>query len=165
MRRAPEGWLRLVGVSRVFAAKARRLVASSSGLCLVVARDDSQETDLKVGRAMQRAWLTMNAEGLAVQPMMSLLVLESVYEHGHAILVESLGRGTLADLRDDFRTRVPEIGGWRPAFLMRFGFAPAPSGRTGRLPLHAVVQHSTALSPRPSAPHAGSMAPSELGAA
>jgi hypothetical protein len=164
MRRAPDRWLRLVGVPRVFAAKARRLVASASGLCLVVARDDAVETDLLVGRAMQRAWLTLNAEGLAVQPMMSLLVLENVTEHGDAALVESLGRGTLADLRDDFRTQVPEIGGWRPAFLMRFGFAPAPSGRTGRLPLHAIVRYSTASPSRPNAPHAGSMAPLEQGA-
>ncbi len=164
MRRAPDRWLRLVGVSRVFAAKARRLVASSSGLCLVAARDDAEETDLLVGRAMQRAWLTLNAEGLAVQPMMSLLVLENVSEHGDAALVASLGCGTLADLRDDFRTQVPEIGGWRPAFLMRFGFAPAPSGRTGRLPLHAVV-HSTASLPRSNTPHARSAAPWEQGAA
>jgi hypothetical protein len=41
---------------------------------------------------------------------------------------------------------VPEIGDRRPAFLMRFGFAPAPSGRTGRLPLHAVTAYSAASS-------------------
>ena len=150
IRRAPDRWLRLVGVSRVFAAKARRLVDSSSGLCLVMARDDGEETDLLVGRAMQRAWLTLTAEGLAVQPMMSLLVLENVCEHGDAALVESLGRGTLAALRDEFRALVPELGGWRPAFLMRFGFAPAPSGRTGRLPMHAVAHYATTLpSPNP----------------
>jgi hypothetical protein len=150
IRRAPDRWLRLIGVSRVFAAKARRLVESSSGLCLVMARDDGEETDLLVGRAMQRAWLTLTAEGLAVQPMMSLLVLENACEHGDAALVESLGRGTLAALRDEFRALVPEIGGWRPAFLMRFGFAPAPSGRTGRLPMHVVAHYATTLpSPNP----------------
>ena len=160
IKRAPDRWLKLVGVSRVFAAKARRLVDSSSGLCLVVARDDGEATDLLVGRAMQRAWLTLTAEGLAVQPMMSLLVLENVSEHGDAALVESLGRGTLAALRDEFRALVPEIGGWRPAFLMRFGFAPAPSGRTGRLPLQAVAAYSTAL-PGPAPVHGRSLAPSE----
>jgi hypothetical protein len=87
--------------------------------------------------------LTLTAEGLAVQPMMSLLVLENIGEHGDAALVESLGRGTLAALQHEFRALVREIGGWRPAFLMRFGFAPAPSGRTGRLPLHAVAQYAT----------------------
>jgi nitroreductase len=144
--RAPDRLLRLVGVSRVFAAKARRLVSSASGLCLVVAPDLGEEKDLDVGRAMQRAWLALTAEGLAVQPMMSLLVLENVWEHGDAALLDSLGRGRLAGLRREFRALVPEIGGRRPAFLMRFGFAPAPSGRTGRLPLHAVCSFSAASS-------------------
>jgi nitroreductase len=146
MTRAPDRLLKLGGVSRVFATKARRLVASSSGLCLIVAPDDGEVTDLLVGRAMQRAWLTLTAEGLAVQPMMSLLVLENVWEHGDPALLASLGRGKLAALRDEFRASVPEIGDRRPAFLMRFGFAPAPSGRTGRLPLHAVTAYSAASS-------------------
>jgi hypothetical protein len=115
-----------------------------------LAREDDEEMDLLVGRAMQRAWLTLTAEGLAVQPMMSLIVLENVREHGDAALVESLGPDTLAALRDEFRTLVPELGGWRPAFLMRFGFAPAPSGRTGRLPTHVVAHYpSTLPSPNP----------------
>jgi hypothetical protein len=79
-----------------------------------------------------------------------LLVLENACEHGDAALVESLGRSTLAALRDEFRALVPEIGGWRPAFLMRFGFAPAPSGRTGRLPMHVVAHYAITLpSPNP----------------
>ena len=126
-----------------------------------MARDDGEATDLLVGRAMQRAWLALAAEGLAVQPMMSLLVLENVSEHGAPALVESLGRGKLAALRDGFRALVPEIAGWRPAFLMRFGFAPAPSGRTGRLPLQAVAAYSK-VSPAPTPGHGRSPAPSEL---
>jgi hypothetical protein len=121
-----------------------------------VAPDDGEATDLVVGRAMQRAWLALSAEGLAVQPMMSLLVLENVWEHGDAALLDSLGRGTLAGLRREFRALVPEIGGRRPAFLMRFGFAPAPSGRTGRLPLHAVSSFSAATS-RSVLPHSRSI--------
>jgi nitroreductase len=161
IKRAPDRLLNLVGVSRAFATKARKLVGSSSGLCLVVARDDSEATDLLVGRAMQGAWLALTAEGLAVQPMMSLVVLENVYEHGAPALVESLGRGRLAALRDRFRALAPEIGTWRPAFLMRFGFAPAPSGRTGRLPLQAVAVYSTS-SPGPAPVHGKSLAPSGL---
>jgi hypothetical protein len=161
IRRAPDRWIDLTGVSRVFAAKARKLVQSSSGLGLVAARDDGAETDLLVGRAMQRAWLALTAEGLAVQPMMSLLVLENVHQHGDAALIESLGRDRLAALRGEFRALVPELEGWRPAFLMRFGFAPPPSGRTGRLPLHAVAIDAAASS-RPVLPHGRSLASSEL---
>jgi hypothetical protein len=124
---------------RLFAAKARQLVASASGLCLVVAPDSAAATDVLVGQAMQRAWLALTAQGLAVQPMMSLLVLENAGEHGTPELVASLGRDRLADLRDTLRALVPEIGTGRPAFLMRFGYALPPSGRTGRLPLTSVV--------------------------
>jgi len=161
IRRIPDRWLRHLGVPRVFAAKARRLIASSSGLCLIAARDDREDTDLSVGRSMQRAWLNMNRKGLAVQPMMSLLVLENVYANGDPALLDALDRGTLASLRDEFRALVPEIGIWRPAFLMRFGFAPPPSGRTGRLPLSAVAKFSSASS-RATPGHCEVMAPSRL---
>jgi nitroreductase len=139
LARLPRWLLKGMGAFRSFAAKARKLVESASGLCLVTAPDGAERTDLNVGRAMQRAWLALTQEGLAVQPMMSLLVLMNVVEHGSAELTARLGRDRLAELDRAFRALVPEVGGARPAFLMRFGFAPAPSGRTGRLPLQAVV--------------------------
>jgi hypothetical protein len=152
MGRAPDWFLRLAGVGRVFGAKARRLVAGSSGLCLIVARDDDEATDLLVGRAMQRAWLALTEQGLAAQPMMSLPVVENVAKHGDARLVESLGRDRLAALGEAFRAMVPELEGGRPAFLLRIGYAPPSRGRTSRLPLHAVAtglpaQERRALTP------------------
>ena len=82
MKRMPDGLLKLGGLAGVFAAKARQLVRSASGLCLVVAPDGAEATDLLAGRALQRAWLALAAEGLATQPMMSLLVLENVADRG-----------------------------------------------------------------------------------
>lgn len=139
MRRCPDWLLKLGGAGRVFHAKARQLVLSASGLCLVVAPDGSEAADLLVGRAMQRAWLALTAEGLAAQPMMSLLILENSLDHGGASLVASLGRERLRALSDELRRLAPEVGEGRPAFLLRFGFAPPPSGRTHRLPLEAIV--------------------------
>ena len=84
---------------------------------------------------MQRAWLALTAEGLATQPMMSLPVLENVAGPGETGLRAALGPDKLEALRDEFRALAPEIGGRRPAWLMRFGHAPPPTGRTGRLPV------------------------------
>jgi hypothetical protein len=137
--RIPDWVLKIVGVGRVFATKARQLVESASGLCLVVAPDSAEETDLRVGRAMQQAWLALTDGGFAAQPMMSLLVLENALEHGNSPLVTSLGRDRVATLGHRFRELMPELGNRRPAFLLRFGFAPAPSGRTGRLSPPAVT--------------------------
>jgi nitroreductase len=135
MRRTPHVVLKLGGAPAVFNAKSRGLVASASGLCVVAAPDGAEETDLDVGRAVQRAWLALTAEGLAAQPMMSLPVLENALEHGSDALRAALGAARVSALLDEFRALVPELGGGRPAWLMRFGFAPPPSGRTGRLPL------------------------------
>ncbi len=145
MRRAPDRLLRLGGAGRVFAAKARKLVSSASGLCLVVAPDGAPATDVIVGRALQRAWLALAKEGLAAQPMMSLPVLENVGDHGDDALQAGIGRAKLDALRLDFRALAPEIGGRRPAWLKRFGFAPPPSGRTGRLPVDAMTSTSAPL--------------------
>ncbi len=136
--RLPHGLLRATGTFRRMGARTRSLVAGSSGLCLVVAPDGKPETDIVVGRAMQRAWLSLTERGLAVQPMMSLLGLEGVFEFGRD--VAGLPRSVYVALRDDLRAAVPEIAGRRPAFMMRFGYAPAPSARVGRLPVAAVVE-------------------------
>lgn len=144
MRRMPNWLVRSSGALSVFAQKARQLVTSAAGLCLVVAPDRTAETDLLVGRAMQRAWLALGAAGLAVQPMMSLPVLENVLENGNPAVVDAVGRDRIAALLEEFRSHVPELGGGRAGFLMRFGYAPPPSGRTGRLPLAAVARETSA---------------------
>jgi nitroreductase len=135
----PDRLLKLGGVGGVFGKKARQLVRSASGLCLVVAPGGSEATDVLAGRALQRAWLALAAEGLATQPMMSLLVLENVADRGNRGLIDALGHDKLAGLRDRFRALAPEIAGRRPAWLLRFGQAPSPTARTGRLPLEAVI--------------------------
>lgn len=142
MRRTPNWLLKAGGATAAFKKLARMLVNSSAGLCLLVAPDAHDQTDLVVGRAMQRAWLGLAEHNLAAQPMMSLLVLENVLDNREADLLASLGRKRLQDLRDELRCLAPEIAGGRPAFLLRFGFAPPPSGRTGRLPVETVTRNA-----------------------
>jgi hypothetical protein len=113
------------------------LIESASGLCLIVAPDGAEPTDVVVGRALERAWLALSAQKLAVQPMCSLIVLENILDHCADELVAALSEEKLNSFRREFRDLAPEIGSGRPAFLFRFGFAPAPTGRTGRLPIES----------------------------
>jgi nitroreductase len=140
MTRAPDWLIKAGGADRIFAAKARALVESASGLCLIVTSDEDPQSDVVVGRAMERAWLALTALGLAAQPMMSLPVLENLAERGDPSLIEAVGRHRIAHIGQEFGSAAPEIGGGRLAFLLRFGFAPAPSGRTGRLPLEQLAE-------------------------
>jgi nitroreductase len=144
MRIMPDWLLKLGGARRVFAAAARKLVTHAAGLCVVAAPDDSPRTDLLVGRAMQRAWLTLAAHGLAAQPMMSLMVLDNALEHGSDTLIAALGRPNLERIKQKTLALLPERGQSRPAFLFRFGYVASPSGRTGRLPLEASVKETDA---------------------
>ncbi len=95
---------------------------------------------------MQQAWLTLTANGLAVQPMMSLPLFENLLRCGTSDLLDSLGRDRTVALLDEFHALTPEIGDGHPAFLMRFGFAPPPTGRTGRLQPSASTTTGTTLS-------------------
>jgi hypothetical protein len=141
--RLPNWLIQVAGAPKFFAKHARKLVESAAGLCLIVAPDNAAPTDLHVGRVVERVWLALTAKNLAVQPMSSLMVLENALEFGAPDLVRSLGQERMESLRADFRSLAPEIGAGRPAFLLRFGFGPPPSGRTGRLPAERVMDTSS----------------------
>lgn len=130
MRYIPQWLFELGGARNVFERQARKLLASSAGLCLIVAPDSAPGTDVEVGVAMQRAWLALAARDLAVQPMMSLAVLENALESGGNFAWDSSAvRALVARSRETF----PELGAGHIGFLLRFGKAPDPTGRTGRL--------------------------------
>lgn len=137
--RAPNWVVKCSGLLRLVASHTRRLVRSASGLCLVVAPDGTERTDLRVGQAMQRAWLALTAAGLAVQPMMSPVILSALPDSRSEPGQEAPGFEELAALRTALRQAAPEIDGGRLAFLMRFGYAPPPTSRTGRLALEDVT--------------------------
>lgn len=129
----PAWLLKVVQIGPTFAKGNKKLVDSASGFCLGTASDDKPLTDIHVGQMMERAWLALTEQGLAVQPMMSLLVLENVFTHGEESLVRAIGRKALESLRDDFQRFGSRFGKGRPAFLLRFGYASPPTGRCGRL--------------------------------
>jgi hypothetical protein len=132
--RAPSWALALGGSIRIYAAHVRRLVESASGICAVTVDDARPESDVEAGRAVERAWLALSSDGLAAQPMMSLLVLENIADHGLAPTLSRRAASELPSLRAELREilGIPASSGTRPAFLLRFGHAPPPTARTGR---------------------------------
>lgn len=133
MRRLPLWLLKAMPLRRTFARYAEQLVGSAAGLCVVTACDNSPGTDLLVGQAAQRAWLAITEHHLAAQPMMSLPVLENAVEHGSRALNDALDLESVHALSRQFGEHLTEIGEGRPAFVLRFGTAPPPTARTGRM--------------------------------
>ena len=133
----PDWVLRLGWARRKFAAAARRLVHSASGLYMVVTDRESPQNDLSIGRVVQQTWLALTASGLAAQPMMSMAIMENALRHGSPELLRSLGREQAKLLVAEFRGLVSETQTDTLVFIMRFGYGRAPTVRTGRLPLAA----------------------------
>ena len=139
--RSPDWIVRLLGLTRSFNSHARKLIESSSGLCLIATATKSNEMDVSAGRALQRAWLALTVKSMAAQPMMSLLVLSNILDHGSPEIIAAIGAEKINSLLEKFRALVPEIGSDFTAFILRFGYAAAPSGQTGRLPVSAVREN------------------------
>jgi len=138
----PDWVLRMGWARRKFTAAARRLVQSASGLCVIVTTNESPENDVLIGRTLQKAWLALTSSGLAAQPMMSVAIMENILRHGSPELLRSVGREQAESLVAEFQRLTPETGKDRLAFIMRFGYAKPPTGRTGRLPLEACTTRS-----------------------
>jgi nitroreductase len=144
----PAPVLRALGSYRSVGSRSRRLARSSSGFCVGISEATGPETDIPSGRAMERAWLALTAEGLACQPMMAAVGL------GNAIPLDLEAdrpiRRRLLELRDEVSRVLPESSGGRVSFLMRFGHAPPPSGRCGRRPLsELLIADSSGRPPEP----------------
>lgn len=116
---------------RKMGARARRLVESASGVCVVATDLSGEMADVHVGRAVQRAWMALTHHGLVAQPMTTMM---SLAQSSLAADPEA-GARVMAALTA-FRRAFPSVPKEsRIAFLMRFGWAEPPSCRVGRLPL------------------------------
>ena len=133
MSRIPNAVLKASGATRLFNLHARKLIRSSSGVCAISVPKGDRNSYFQAGRAMLRAWLVLTELGFAVQPMMSLMVLINALQHGSPQLGAALGRERILELTAQFGTALPEFTCRKPLFLLRFGYARKPSGRTGRL--------------------------------
>jgi len=136
LRHAPDGALAVTGTAAAqrMGARARRLVESASGVC-VITRPDSADpsADVTVGRCMQRAWLALTRKGLVAHPMSAVQVLEA------ALAAEGTGlpeHDRVNALVTKFRAAFPSVEkGSSIAVLLRYGYAPAPTAHVRRLAL------------------------------
>jgi hypothetical protein len=120
---------------KVMAARARKLIESASGVLIITTASTEPMADVDVGRSVQRAWMALTKEGLAAHPMMRVMAL--------ALGPSSTGteNDLVPPLVQSFRKVFPMIpDSTRIAFVMRFGWAEAPSCRTSRLPVSESIK-------------------------
>jgi nitroreductase len=147
-RRTPQDRLEALGAFRKMGAAARKLMESASGVCVITARGDEPASDVNVGRSLQRAWLALTRQGMVAQPMTAIPALEALLERDPASLSGDLA--AISAVVGGLRGAFPGVErGSRIAFLMRFGWAVAPTSRAGRRPLDESVAIARAADSEP----------------
>ena len=119
------------GFSRIAGRRSAQLIRRSSAVGVLTIAQPSPESFLDVGRAFQRVWLEATAQGLSLQPMTGVLLLQL-----RLLLQQTEGLSqrqidVLASTRDqlaslfDLKREVPVV-------MFRIGMADSPTARTIR---------------------------------
>lgn len=126
---------------------ARQSINAAGAVGLLGVEADDDASWLATGRALQRVWLAATAEGLALQPMSSLLFMLAMLEGPDASAFNDDERQRLLTLRRRLEALFPG----RPSrgFLFRLSTALAPTARSLRLPLEAVASAGRPAEPVP----------------
>jgi Putative TM nitroreductase len=140
LRTLPQDRLEAMGAFKKMGARARRLVESASGVCVIATRGSEPATDVAAGRCMQRAWLALTRRGLVAHPMTAIPALESALEVVDGTAAPRVDDARATAVVDALRTAFPSVEkGARIATLLRIGWGPPPSSRVRRLALEDSV--------------------------
>lgn len=98
------------------------------------------------GRAMQRFWLTATKLGLQFQPEMTPLIFSRYVKDGLSFTKQQKALHDATRLRSRLAAIVGEETLVKTVFMGRVGYGPAPTSRSIRLPLSALVSEPAVVS-------------------
>jgi molybdopterin/thiamine biosynthesis adenylyltransferase len=124
--------LRSWGVGRALTEATVELIDTSAAICAVTVNGRSDADFVRGGQALQRVWLTATSLGIAAQPVAPAWVyarnepdLGGIFA---AEFVPSIQRW------DEEMADLLELGTRSLALVLRLGYAPPPTARSGRRP-------------------------------
>jgi hypothetical protein len=120
----------------------REAVASCSAIAVVTTMGSQPVDFVRCGETVMRVWLAAEASGLAVHPVSPLFIYAHAAENFQALVGERYA-SRLAALAGRFRGLCSLGEGEQLGLVLRLSHAPAPSFRSTRLPLDAVLRVTT----------------------
>ncbi|HWO62926.1 MAG TPA: Rv1355c family protein [Umezawaea sp.] len=134
--------IRYIGGGARLAEYAENAVAGASAMMLLSVDNDTPESWLAGGRAMQRTWLRAEQLGLGLHPMTSANSLFDLLDGPSADIFDPAETAELGELRTRFHQVVPKPNG-PVALLFRVTRITDPATRTLRLPTESVLTPGT----------------------
>ncbi|MET0342587.1 MAG: Rv1355c family protein [Polyangiales bacterium] len=117
-----------------------KALASASALGVLRGRGSDPRAYFEGGMRMQRLWLCANAAGLALQPMTALLYVFARLDAKDGGELREPDRSAFAQVRESYRTLLPERAGYTDMFAFRLTSAEPPTARSLRLPVEALLE-------------------------
>ncbi|KOX34202.1 hypothetical protein ADK67_04515 [Saccharothrix sp. NRRL B-16348] len=130
--------LRQLGGGARLAEAARDAVDGASAVALLSVRDDTPESWLAGGRAMQRTWLRAGQLGLGTHPMTTAIYLFDLLDGPSSAILDAAETAELHALRTRFHQVTPKPGG-PPALLSHLTRTTDPAVPSRRLPVDSVL--------------------------
>lgn len=129
--------LNVIGFGRLFSTIAARGLRYCSAAALVTSAGTSRRDLLEGGRALERAWLTLDHLGFDVQPMTAITIFWLRCQLEGEVSFTTGQRRLLRGLWSDYRALFPEVDFEREGHVMlfRFGYGRPVAVRTLRKPL------------------------------
>ncbi|MBP2326937.1 nitroreductase [Kibdelosporangium banguiense] len=130
--------LRYIGGGARFADYAKIAVAGASAMVLLSIDNDTPESWLAGGRAMQRTWLRAEQLGLGLHPMTSPIHMFEMLDGPSVKVFNAAEAAELRELRARFHKVMPKPNG-PMALLFRLTRITGPATRSLRLPAESVL--------------------------
>jgi len=131
-------WVHRLGLGRLLTLPSALSVCKSGALGVLSVPELTTRQSLQGGRALQRIWLTAQAEGLALQPIGSLSIFFAHVEQLHGQKLCRRHHLTIQLLIERFRQLVPSTNGFVLLLAFRLGSSAPPSHRSLRRPPNQV---------------------------
>jgi molybdopterin/thiamine biosynthesis adenylyltransferase/nitroreductase len=124
--------LRSWGVGRALTEATVELVDTSAAICAVTVNGRSDTDFVRGGQALQRLWLTATSLGIAVQPVAPAWV----YARNEPDLGGIFAPEFVPPIQrwDEEMADLLELGSRSLVLVLRLGYAPPPTARSGRRP-------------------------------
>lgn len=130
--------LGVVGFNRIVAKQNATTNASAAAMgALVISRTEPLDF-VKVGRSVERLWLTATSLGLSFQPLTGVLFFKLKIASGKTETFSPHEQKLIMDAYQD-ASRICNAEGKHLAFMFRIGHGDAPSAHAIRFPLAEVV--------------------------
>ncbi len=117
----------------------RKAIAAASSVGLITMPEFNALNYLKGGRAVQRMWLTANANGISIQPMLAAPLHFARLIHGNGEGMPDFMKNEFVELRKEFLELFPNVEHKGEIFLFRLCIAREPEIKSYRYPISKVL--------------------------